>query len=69
MRIRFIKKYGYILEGSTPLVEDKEARRLIDAGYAIEITESVSDIENKELDMPNKDKMMRKRKTKSKGVL
>ena len=60
MQIRFIRNYGYVLAGSTPSIEDKEAKRLIEQGYAIEITES------KHIEKPKKDKMIKKPiKTKS----
>ena len=61
MRIRFIKNYGYILPGSTPDIGVDAAKQLIRAGYAVEIGESESD---KNIEQPQKDKMVRKTKRK-----
>jgi hypothetical protein len=59
MRIRFVKRYGNILSGSTPNIDDKLAKQLIDREYAVEIAES-----DKSIDEPPKDKMVRKTKRK-----
>lgn len=59
MRIRFIKNYSYILQGSTPDMQKDIAEQLIRAGYAVEIGES-----DKNIEQPKKDKMVRKTKRK-----
>ena len=67
MRIRFIKNYNYILSGSTPDIQKDIAEQLIRAGYAVEISES-DKIGNpksyKNIEQPQKDKMVRKTKRK-----
>ncbi len=45
-------------------VSEVQADDLVNKGIAKYIIDRKSDTENKELDMPNKDKMIRKRKTK-----
>lgn len=62
MRVRFIKKFGYILEGSTPILDDDFAKALIEKGIAIEIAEPQ---QQKAIKRPVKDKMVRRAKNKS----
>lgn len=72
MRIRLIENYGYMLAGSTPMVNDKLGDILIANGKAIKLdlqshnSSDLSGQNDKALDKAPKDKMIRKGRHKTK---